>query len=1333
MIKTVFTRALIFSAILLPLLSEPLRAQDVELNPGSISGTIDLGGEPIRQVSLSAFSSPFSSSQTISPGNATSTPYDLTVQVEAGASRTYNVTASIWTSNFQDFASLRNRTVEVVDGAPATLDFVFNPAARVEGTVTVIGGGAASRILVRANQTTAPGDFYQTSESVGGTGSTAISYSFPVIPGQSLRCSGSVNFTNGESLSLPTQNVTAPASGAVRCDYTVEAPVPPAVGSLDGIINLAGSQDVDRYQVWASGPTFRISNFNRPFDGPGSNETGYRIDNLDIGTYSFSTITRAFLNASDDELRFPESAYDPSPSGHAVTAAGVTTVDISACQAFLNGTLEYTGTASLSDLSFGQVTATGNHITGSPSRSGHAFDRLATSGAFDLVVTGDDVSGADWRISRFQTNLRRSTSNPDGFLNESIFLDVNQAAPLDFANLICGASAVRDFSIPTGGVTINFTVAGGDVLSNPRLDGFCQARDEITNELLYSYSYNSFSSGQVNVVNGDITAEIPAAICSITARATVNNTLVTFAQISNFEILPGVDVVIDIGAPTFVVTFPEGGLCIDADEITVTGIATDDIDVASITVNGVLATLTPTGNASDPAEVGFEALIPLPQKGPNEITIVAVDSAANSNTTTFTVFNDAGPPLVDFTPAGGATSSALTADISGTADDDAGIDSVVVSVNGAQVAVIDGLGALLVPIELPGVVLAPGPNTISIVATDISEKTTQVVHSIEVIENAPPIAQSFDLTTDEDVAALFNLLGSDPDGDAVTYSVLSNPSNGMLTGTAPNLTFTPDSNYSGPDSLTYQVNDGEFDSGVGTVSITVSPVNDPPVADAGGPYVVNEGGSIALDASGSTDPEDDTLAYVWDFDGDGEFDDAVGVSPNFDGIDDSVLTVAVRATDPSDAAHDATASVTVNNLAPVVEAGADRAISEGDSMTLAAGFTDAGTLDTHTVLVDWGDGTATAASLTASHQYLDDGVYTVTVTVTDDDGGVGSDTLAVTVSNVAPVVVAGADKLINEGDNITLAASFTDAGTVDTHTVLVDWGDGSAMATSLTASHQYVDDGVYTVTVTVTDDDGGVGSDILNVTAADVPPVITSFTSAVDPVAIGTEVSATGTFDCVDVDTCGATIDWGDGTVAAVTADNWTAIGVHSYATPGVYTLQLTVTDDDGSSDTEHYQFVVVYDPNGSFVTGGGRINAASGSYPADSTVSGPASFGLVAKYQKGNSTPQGNTQFQFQIAGLNFHSTSYDWLVIAGAQAKYKGVGTINGAGNYGFQLFATDGDLLGGGIDKFRIKIWDKSNGDAVVFDNEIGAADDADPTTAISDGQIVIHEKGGKKGGA
>lgn len=184
-----------------------------------------------------------------------------------------------------------------------------------------------------------------------------------------------------------------------------------------------------------------------------------------------------------------------------------------------------------------------------------------------------------------------------------------------------------------------------------------------------------------------------------------------------------------------------------------------------------------------------------------------------------------------------------------------------------------------------------------------------------------------------------------------------------------------------------------------------------------------------------------------------------------------------------------------------------------------------------------------------------------------------------------------------------------------------------------------------------------------------------------DLVSVGTSINTSANFtDPGTLDTHTAAWNWGDGATSAGTISeaggNGTASHSHSYSTPGVYTLRLTVTDK--------------------------------------------ATFGFVSKYQKGANVPTGNTEFQFKVANLNFKSTSYDWLVIAGTKAQYKGAGTINGAGNYGFMLTARDGTP-----DKFRIKIWDKDNGDTIIYDNLMSGADDADPTTALGGGSIVIHK--------
>ena len=143
------------------------------------------------------------------------------------------------------------------------------------------------------------------------------------------------------------------------------------------------------------------------------------------------------------------------------------------------------------------------------------------------------------------------------------------------------------------------------------------------------------------------------------------------------------------------------------------------------------------------------------------------------------------------------------------------------------------------------------------------------------------------------------------------------------------------------------------------------------------------------------------------------------------------------------------------------------------------------------------------------------------------------------------------------------------------------------------------------------------------------------------------------------------------------------------------------------------FQYVVVYNPEDGFVTGGGWIDSPAGSYVPDPSLSGKANFGFVSKYMKGADVPAGNTEFQFKAGNLNFHSSSYEWLVVTGSDyARFKGTGTINGEGEYKFMVWAGDNEP-----DTFRIKIWEEvEDVETVVYDNGTDQE--------IGGGNIVVH---------
>jgi PKD repeat protein len=545
-------------------------------------------------------------------------------------------------------------------------------------------------------------------------------------------------------------------------------------------------------------------------------------------------------------------------------------------------------------------------------------------------------------------------------------------------------------------------------------------------------------------------------------------------------------------------------------------------------------------------------------------------------------------------------------------------------------------------------------------------------------------------------------------------------------------TLTPTHVYAdnGDYTVTFTVSDK--DGGVGTDTLTVTVDNVNPVVEAGNDQTnVKEGDTVSFSGSYSDAGSADTPTILWDFGDESTVSETL--TPTHVYADNGIYTVTFTVIDKDGGVGTDTLTVTVDNANPVVEAGDDQSVNEGNTVSFSGSYSDAGSADTPTILWDFGDESTVSETLTPTHVYADNGIYTVTFTVTDKDGGVGTDTLTVTVDNANPAVVAGDDHTnVKEGDTVSFSGSYSDAGTVDTHTIEWDFGDGTTISDALNPTHIYADNGVYTVTLTVTDDNGGVGTDTLTVTVNNVDPAVGEIKSPIDPVLVNTQIATSCTFtDAGTLDTHTAVWDWGDyrssdGVVSEINGA-WMVTGEHVYTEAGVYWVTLTVTDDDGGSSsvtTENY--VVAYNPEGGFVTGGGWINSPENAYVEKPELVGKATFGFVSKYEKGATVPTGKTEFQFKVADLNFKSTSYDWLVIAGSKAKYKGTGTINGEGNYGFMLSAVDGDS----IDKFRIKIWDKDNGDITVYDNEIDTGieieEDKEPSTVISGGSIVVHKE-------
>ncbi|HML24436.1 MAG TPA: PKD domain-containing protein [Aggregatilinea sp.] len=271
-------------------------------------------------------------------------------------------------------------------------------------------------------------------------------------------------------------------------------------------------------------------------------------------------------------------------------------------------------------------------------------------------------------------------------------------------------------------------------------------------------------------------------------------------------------------------------------------------------------------------------------------------------------------------------------------------------------------------------------------------------------------------------------------------------------------------------------------------------------AESNGPYTVNAGAPITFTGG----PVTVDTEYEWDF---GDGGTASGRVASHTYADDGIYIAKLKTTvtQPGGVVTRQFARVNARNVPPKVDAGPDMTIDEGQEVEYTAAFTDQEWPDTHTAVFDFGDDTLPVdgtisetnnkpeakGTTTAKHAYCDNGEYTVTVKVMDDDGGVGIDQRVMTVRNVPPTVDAGVDKFAYPGFPISLEACFTDPGWCDTHTAVWDFGDCTPLTPAVVhetheppqgvgvaaAAHVYQHCGTYVARCIVTDDDGGVGAD----------------------------------------------------------------------------------------------------------------------------------------------------------------------------------------------------------------------------------------------------------------
>ncbi len=505
-----------------------------------------------------------------------------------------------------------------------------------------------------------------------------------------------------------------------------------------------------------------------------------------------------------------------------------------------------------------------------------------------------------------------------------------------------------------------------------------------------------------------------------------------------------------------------------------------------------------TVNPVNDPPVAIDNAVSLAEDSNRSITLTATD--ADGDPLTFAIATNPAngtltgtPPEMTYTPNpdfNGADSFTFTAS-DGTAQSDPGTISITVNpindrplANAANVTVVEDTPT---PVTLTGtdidgdplsytVVFQPrngtlsgtapnltytpdldyvGPDSLKFKVSDGLLTSSAATVTIDVGgTNDPPVAFDQAVSVDEDKGKAITLTGSDPDGDPLTYTVVLQPRNGTLTGTAPNLTYAPDANYFGPDSLRFKVSDGTVQSAAATVSITVNPVNDKPVAD---PQAVNTGEDtpVAITLSGS-DIDGDPLTFILAIAPThgtltGTLPD-VTYTPdaNFSGVDKFKFRVSDGLIESNNA--NVTISVNGTNDTPVAN---DQAVitneDQGLPITLTGSDVDGDPL-TFTVATNPANGTLTGTppEMTYTPNADFNGADSFTFTVSDGTAQSAPGTVSITVNPINDRPVAEEQNLNIDEDTptpVTLTATDADGDPL-TYTVVFQPRNGTLTGTA---------------------------------------------------------------------------------------------------------------------------------------------------------------------------------------------------------------------------------------------------------------------------------------------
>ncbi len=566
----------------------------VELTPGYIAGTVDIGGQSISQIQLAAQSREYSAKINLTAEG----PYSMTVNVPMGDSAYYEVSGMVYMDSYNTRLYFKNRPTTVAEGQTAQVDFIVDAGYLVGNILTdgcSVAKGEVWAVLDDGSR------FSRAHTRFGSSGT----FRLPVQPNAGIRVYGQIQLVSGATYNLSEQYITvSPGQDAqVSWDFACGA------GSLGAI-----QSDI---------------NYHMPVD--------YHYSYLySQGAWSPYQIERHAGSILFDQLapgNWRLYTYSYWNDGHNLIGRYMTNVEVLAGQTanvaideqpgFLQGKVSLKGTKTIADTSYSYVYADGKSAD---SISQNMLSRSminTTDGSYNLALPS-----GEWNVYRSMFYFY----NPDtsNWLHENLYMydysRRNDKVVTTAGQIIAG----HNLTYETGSATIKYSRSDGGSFSAPYIYAKCYNRDEsgTVREYIYSYSRGAANGDRVTFVGFPGTYEVEA-------WATVNGSLTTFGKVI-VEVVSGVEKVVDIGGPVLTVQSPSPGTITAESVAAVSGTATDESGVNQITVNGKAAALHFTGNSDDPNEVSFSVEIVLVE-GENSIKTVATDYFGNSSSDARTI------------------------------------------------------------------------------------------------------------------------------------------------------------------------------------------------------------------------------------------------------------------------------------------------------------------------------------------------------------------------------------------------------------------------------------------------------------------------------------------------------------------------------------------------------------------------------------------------------------------------------------------------------------------------------------------------------------------------